>query len=50
MTIAAPPSSPGTGTECPRGAGFACSQNGHTFSLPVYDRPSVPGGTTTFPG
>ena len=50
MTIGAPPSSPGTGTEWPRGAGLACSMNGHTFSLPVYDSPSVPGGTTTLPG
>jgi len=40
----------GYGTECPRGAGLAWSQNGHTFSLPVYDNPSVPGGTTTLPG
>lgn len=28
----APSVSPGTGTLWPRGAGFACSRKGHTFS------------------
>jgi hypothetical protein len=50
ITSLVPPVSPGTGTLCPRGAGFAMSQNGQTFSLPVNMRPSVPGWMTAFPG
>ena len=41
---------PGTGTLCPRGAGFASSLNGQTFSLAVNISPSVPGWITALPG
>ena len=50
ITSLAPPVSPGTGTLCPRGAGLACSRNGHTFSFPVNISPSVPGWITALPG
>src|SRR6185437_15173602 len=50
ITSDAPPVSPGTGTLWPRGAGLACSRNGHTFSLPVNISPSVPGWITALPG
>ena len=50
MTIAAPPNSPGTGTDGRAERAWPARMYGHTFSLPVYDRPSVPGGTTIFPG
>ena len=48
--MAAPWVSPGTGTLCPRGAGTAISLYGHTFSLPVYINPWVPGWMTAFSG
>ena len=48
--MAAPWVSPGTGTLWPRGAGTAMFLYGHTFSLPVYIRPSVLGWMTAFSG
>ena len=50
ITILVPSVSPGTGTLWPRGAGGMSSRNGHTFSLPVYISPSVPGWMTALPG
>ena len=43
------PAAPGTAATCPRGAGFARSRKGATFSEPDQTRPSSVGGSPDWP-